>query len=300
MIFGKLKKAKKSHKVPENAEQIRAAARKLKDKLASVRFENPTGEISQEDLTKYQHMINTVIHHLDSEKENLVDTRQLDIEMLKMTDYLNGAIRSGKAATVKYIVHALMYGVEEGHKALLADEVPKAKEILAEREERFEKYKKIVDYSRTIDDYWRNIVNCEKSLQQVTAELKDRQKEVEDELAENPHLAEQLEEYDDDNDGDKLSPGAKVLAAKVKAVIELNSRCMLLKKQIICKHDTITSIEQLIKIEKFEIFEMTHDICVLCEDSKQQRDDRELIINLKIEDSIDIDYLYRAKLKKQM
>lgn len=141
-----------------------------------MRFENPTGEISQEDLTKYQHMINTVIHHLDSEKENLVDTRQLDTEMLKIADYLNGAIRSGKAATVKYIVHALMYGVEEGHKALLADEVPKAKEILAEREERFEKYKKVVDYSRTIDDYWRNIVNCEKSLQQVTAELKDRKK----------------------------------------------------------------------------------------------------------------------------
>lgn len=113
MIFGKLKKAKKSHKVPENAEQIRAAARKLKEKLASVRFENPTGEISQEDLTKYQHMINTMLHHLDSEKENLVDTRQLDTEMLKIADYLNGAIRSGKAATVKYIVHALMYGVEE-------------------------------------------------------------------------------------------------------------------------------------------------------------------------------------------
>ena len=248
MIFGKLKKAKKSHKVPENAEQIRAAARKLKDKLASVRFENPTGEISQEDLTKYQHMINTVIHHLDSEKENLVDTRQLDIEMLKMTDYLNGAIRSGKAATVKYIVHALMYGVEEGHKALLADEVPKAKEILAEREERFEKYKKIVDYSRTIDDYWRNIVNCEKSLQQVTAELKDRKKKVEDELDKDHRLAEELKKYfdNDDNDIDKLSQEAKILVVEVKNTITLNEQCMLLKQRICLDYEKIFSIEQMI------------------------------------------------------
>ena len=216
MIFGKLKKAKKSHKVPENAEQIRAAARKLKDKLASVRFENPTGEISQEDLTKYQHMINTVIHHLDSEKENLVD--------------------------------ALMYGVEEGHKALLADEVPKAKEILAEREERFEKYKKIVDYSRTIDDYWRNIVNCEKSLQQVTAELKDRKKKVEDELDKDHRLAEELKKYfdNDDNDIDKLSQEAKILVVEVKNTITLNEQCMLLKQRICLDYEKIFSIEQMI------------------------------------------------------
>ena len=63
----------------------------------------------------------------------------MDREMLGLADYLNSAIHSGKAATVKYIVQALMYGVGKGHKALLVDEVPKTKEILVEREKRLEK-----------------------------------------------------------------------------------------------------------------------------------------------------------------
>ena len=82
--------------------------RKFKNKLAAVRFVDPTGKISKEDLTTYQHMISIVMYNLESAGASLLDTRRMDREMLGLADYLNSAIHSGKAATVKYIVQALM------------------------------------------------------------------------------------------------------------------------------------------------------------------------------------------------
>ena len=98
----------------------------------------------------------------------------MDREMLGLADYLNSAIHSGKAATVKYIVQALMYGVGKGHKALLVDEVPKTKEILIEREKRLEKYKTIVGLSQQIDDLQQSIEKQKKAEENLRSSKKNR------------------------------------------------------------------------------------------------------------------------------
>lgn len=239
----------------KKAAQIREASENLRNKLAAVRFVDPTQKISQEDLTTYQHMINIVMYNLDSAGATLLDTRRMDKEMLGLADYLNSAIHSGKAATVKYIVQALMYGVGKGHKALLVDEVPKTNEILKEREKRLEKYKTIVSLSQQIDDLQQSIEKQEDQTKAKSAEFKDKQKELEDELDENPHLAEQLEEYG--GDSDKLSPQAAILATKMKNVTNLYEYIQSLKRQIALDHGQIVSLQQTISNEELGLAELS-------------------------------------------
>ena len=239
----------------KKAAQIREASENLRNKLAAVRFVDPTGKISKEDLTTYQHMISIVMYNLESAGASLLDTRRMDREMLGLADYLNSAIHSGKAATVKYIVQALMYGVGKGHKALLVDEVPKTKEILIEREKRLEKYKTIVGLSQQIDDLQQSIDNQQKKAEEKSEEFKEKQRKLEDELDENPHLEEQLEEYG--GDSPKLSPQAAILATKMKNVTSLFDHIQALKKQIALDYGQIVSLEQTISNEELGLSELS-------------------------------------------
>ena len=73
--------------------------------------------ITREDLGKYQEQLALLIIKLDNARTTCTfDTRNMDLDMIKLCDYLQEAIRDGNAQTAHYIVKALCYGIGKGHK----------------------------------------------------------------------------------------------------------------------------------------------------------------------------------------
>ena len=192
------------------AANVRETSEKLKNKLLSISFSQVGEGISKEQLQDVQKRIQVLTQMLDRAPTSVLDTRAMDKKTYHCADRLAGAVRDGNSKTVDHIMKALAYGIYRGHAPLTAGTDSKAE--LSKREERLEKYLKIVESCEKIDGLQNDIRKHEEIEASSRARFEVLKQEIEQELKVSPEIILELREYGQSYS--RLTPQAHMVAVK--------------------------------------------------------------------------------------
>lgn len=230
------------------AADIRKESQNLKNCLEQITFRDPNNKIKPEVIREQQLQIMHLIRILDNAMTTCVlDTREMDKKMTKLTDRLQEAYRQGNEDTAKYIVMTLCYGVGKGHKRLLKDEEERIDEVLAERNRRMDSYIMICQQAYEMDEETLSIDKNTKKLKELFEKRKVKKKEALEFKATHPAAAKQV--YEAGGHTGNLKGDAMTLAAMMQEVTQTHQSMEQIKKEVgMCKANLSTMAATIDKI----------------------------------------------------
>ncbi|HIS46829.1 MAG TPA: hypothetical protein IAB46_04550 [Candidatus Scybalocola faecigallinarum] len=224
---------------------VRAKSENLLAVMKKVNLFDPTGRIPKEDVQRYKVILDNLSDRLDKASVSVLDTQRMDEQMVWLTEHLEIAVREGRGDTAERIIKALMYGVGRGHEPIPASDASKAPQIIREREDRLNKYITTVEFSEKIDERTHSIEMQQERYDKAKAQFKEAYAKVKQEMRENPHLVEMIDQY-----GEKvkdINVDAFKLALKYRETQKLYKDLDMLKKQMAVNETTINSCLNIIR-----------------------------------------------------
>ena len=230
------------------AADIRKESQNLKNCLEQITFRDPGNKIPTELLREQQLQVMHLVRILDNAMTTCVlDTREIDKKMVKLTDRLQEAYRQGNEETSKYIVMTLCYGVGKCHKPLLKDEEERIDEILKERNRRMDSYIMICKQAIEMDEEVQSIDKHTKKLRDLFEKRKAKKKETLEFRSTHPTAAKQV--YGAGGHTKDLKGDAMTLAAMMREVTQTHYSMEQAKKEIgMCKANLSTMAATIDKI----------------------------------------------------
>lgn len=230
------------------AADIRKESQNLKNCLEQIVFCDSGNKIKPEVIREQQLQVMHLIRILDNAMTTCVlDTREMDMKMVKLTDRLQEAYRQGNEDTAKYIVMALCYGVGKGHKRLLKGEEERVDDILKERNRRMDSYIMICDQAYEMNEETLSIDKNTKKLKELFEKRKAKKKEALEFKATHPTAAKQV--YEAGGHTGNLKGDALILAAMMQEVTQTHQSMEQIKKEVgMCKANLSTMAATIDKI----------------------------------------------------
>lgn len=260
--FGKKKEVPQAPTLSEEKKQvseITAAREALRAAIEKVRLSDPTGQISQEQMEKYATLLAGLRKQLVENVVYGLDTRAIDKELVGFAEQLDVAIGKGHQDTATRIMKGLAYGIQKGHEPIMSSKKDKTAEIMAERMNRLNKYKTIMEYSIVIDDNQDVIKIQNEQREKVKANFAQIQKEVSEQITANPHLVDRINEV-----GGKVNqaidPEAFELVVKKQEFNKLYTQIKDLKQQMALKEAVIVNCKSIINSEEAILEEMNNSV----------------------------------------
>lgn len=236
------------------AAEIRGKTENLLTAMKKINLYDPTGRISRDETEKYKMVLQNLADRLDRAPVSLLDTRKMDEQMIWLVEHLEEAFKNGSPDTAQRIQTALIYGVGKGHEQIPSSDGKKIPDILRDRENRLGQYITIVEYSQKIDERRRSIEIQQKKYDQASGQFKESYARVKQEMKENPHLVEMIDQY-----GEKVKDiniDAFHLAVKYREVAKIYKDMEMLKGQMALNETTINSCSQIIRSEENALTEL--------------------------------------------
>ena len=236
------------------AAEIRGKTENLLTAMKKINLYDPTGRISKDETEKYKMVLQNLADRLDRAPVSLLDTRKMDEQMIWLVEHLEEAFKNGSPDTAQRIQTALIYGVGKGHEQIPSSDEKKIPDILRDRENRLGQYITIVEYSQKIDERRRSIEIQQKKYDQASGQFKESYARVKQEMKENPHLVEMIDQY-----GEKVKDiniDAFHLAVKYRGVAKIYKDMEMLEGQMALNGATIYSCSQNIRSEENGLTEL--------------------------------------------
>ena len=260
---------------------VRAKSENLLSVMKKVNLFDPTGRIPKEDVQRYKIVLDNLADRLDKASASVLDTQRMDEQMVWLTEHLEVAVKNGRSDTAERILKALMYGVGRGHEPIPPSDAAKAPQVIRERETRLGQYITTVEYSEKIDERTHSIEMQQERYDKASAQFKEAYAKVKQEMRENPHLVEMIDQY-----GEKvkdINVDAFHLAVKYRETQKLYKDLEMLKKQMAFNETTINSWLSIIRSVENALTELATPVTQEMQDKviQQEAEFRNRLVDLQ-------------------